>query len=312
VDFRTLGPDGPKVSRLCLGTNNFGKQLDEDRSKAIISKALEMGINILDTSNVYNEGRSEEIIGNAIHGIRSQVLIATKVGILTGEGPRTADLSRKYIERQIGESLKRLKSDYIDLYYLQRFDPHTPLEETLRTLDGLVRKNKVRHLGVSNFTLGQIEEVMGICERLGLAKPVAVQPPYNLLNRDAERDLFPYCSARRMSVLTYSPLWGGFLTGKYRIGELPQPGSRGQANRRYWEKVTKEGDFQTVERLRAVAERAGVPLGKLALAWVLRSPSVTAPIVGASSPDQVVEYFGVLDMKVQDGVFTELERALAA
>ncbi|MDA4123974.1 MAG: aldo/keto reductase [Thaumarchaeota archaeon] len=310
--FRTLGPDGPKVSRLCLGTNNFGKQLDEDGSKAIISKALEIGINFFDTSNVYNGGRSEEIIGNALHAIRSQVLIATKVGILTGEGPRTADLSRKYIERQVAESLKRLKSDYIDLYYVQRFDPHTPLEETLRTLDGLVKKNKVRYLGVSNFTLGQLEEALGICERLGLAKPVAVQPPYNLLNRDAEKDLFPYCTAHQMSVLTYSPLWGGFLTGKYQVGKPPPLGSRGLANRRYWDKVTKEGDFQTIERLRVIAEGAGVPLGKLALAWVLSNSSVTAPVVGASKPGQVVEYLGVLEMKVPDGALSGLERALAA
>jgi aryl-alcohol dehydrogenase-like predicted oxidoreductase len=295
---------------LCLGTNNFGKQLDVKSSEAIISKAVEIGINLFDTSNVYNEGHSEEIIGDALHGFRSQVLIATKVGILTGEGPRTADLSRKHIERQIRESLRRLRSDYIDLYYLQRFDPLTPLEETLRTLDGLVRDHRVRHLGISNFTLGQLDEAMRICERLGLAKPIAVQPPYSLLVREAEVELLPYCTAHGMSVLTYSPLWGGFLTGKYRMGEPPPFGSRGESNRRYWEKVTKDGDFQAIERLQAVAEKTGVPLGKLALAWVLKNKSITAPIVGASTPDQVFEYSEVLDVSVSNEVFDELERAI--
>jgi aryl-alcohol dehydrogenase-like predicted oxidoreductase len=312
VEPRTLGIDGPKVSRLCLGANNFGGQLDENRSKAILEKALEMGINMLDTSNVYNKGRSEEIIGRVVRGNRSEVLIATKVGILTTEGPRMADLSRKYIERQVSDSLKRLKTDYIDLYYVQRYDPDTPLEETLRTLDDLVKMNKVRHLGVSNFTVEQLDAAVSICDRLGLAKPLVVQPRYNLLDRQAEKDLFPYCVARRISVLTYSPLWGGFLTGKYRADAPPPPGSRGQANRWYWDRVTREGNFKAVERLSAVAAGAGIPLARLALAWVLRNPDVTAPIVGASTPEQLMDYSQVLHMEVPESVFADLESAAMA
>ena len=312
MELRTLGADGPKVSRLCLGTNNFGGQLDENQSRAVLTKAQEIGVNMLDTSNVYNEGRSEEIIGRAIQGHRSEVLIATKVGILTTSGPRTADLSRKYIEHQISDSLKRLKTDYVDLYYVQRYDPNTPLEETLRTLDGLVRKNKVRHLGVSNFTVEQLDLALSICERLELAKPVAVQPRYNLLDRQAEKELFPYCVSHRMSVLTYSPLWGGFLTGKYRKDTPPPPGSRGQANKWYWDRVTREGNFGAVERLGAVAAGTGISLASLALAWVLRNSSVTAPIVGASSPGQLVEYTQVLEMRVQENVFSNLESAAVA
>ena len=311
MELRTLGTDGPRVSRLCLGTNNFGGQLDENQSRAVLTKALDMGINMLDTSDVYNEGRSEEIIGRFVRGNRNEVLIATKVGILTAKGPRTADLSRKYIERQMSDSLKRLKTDYVDFYYVQRYDPDTPLEETLRTLDGLVKKNKVRHLGVSNFTVEQLDAAMSICEKLGLAKPVVVQPRYNLLDRHAEKDLFPYCATKRMSVLSYSPLWGGFLTGKYRIGAPPPPGSRGQANKWYWDRVTREGNFKAVERLEAAASGAGISLARLALAWVLRNPAVTAPIVGASAPEQLSEYSRVLDMRVPESVFTDLESAAA-
>jgi len=309
VELRTLGIGGPKVSRLCLGANNFGGQLDEHQSDTVLAKALEMGINMLDTSNVYNEGRSEEIVGRAVRGNRNEVLIATKVGILTSQGPKTADLSRKYIERQVSDSLKRLKTDYIDLYYVQRYDPSTPLEETLRALDGLVKKNKVRHLGVSNFTVEQLDAAMNVCERLGLTKPIVVQPRYNLLDRQAEKDLFPYSVAHQMSVLTYSPLWGGFLTGKYRANAPPPPGTRGEANRWYWDRIAREGNFKAVENLRSVAEGAGISLARLALAWVLRNPDVTAPIVGASTPEQLMEYSRVLDMEVQESVFNDLERA---
>jgi len=310
VDYKTLGPGGPRISRLCLGSNNFGKQLDEARSKAVIARALDLGINVVDTADVYNDGRSEEIIGKAVKGNRSQVIVATKVGIVVDGGPRTTDLSRRYIERQVKKSLERLRTDCIDLYYLHRFDPLTRLEETLEVLNELVRKGKVRYSGVSNFTVQQLDSVMKICENRGFEKPIAVQTQYNLLVRDAEKDLFPYSAANRTCVFTYSPLWGGFLTGKYRVGEAPPQGSRGEANRRYWDRIVTEGDFRLLERLRAVADGAGISLRELSLAWILIHPEIAAPITGASTADQLAEDCSVLSLHLESKTISELEQAI--
>lgn len=312
MEYRTIGRTGPRVSRICLGTNNFGRQLDAAKSKAVISKAIDLGVNVIDTANIYTGGRSEEIIGEAIRGNRSQVLIATKVGMAVAEGPGMTGLSRRHIEWQIGESLKRLRTDYVDIYYMHRFDPETPLEETLSTLDALVKQGKVRFVGASNFTPEQLDEAMKVCERLDLAIPAVVQPEYNMLSRDPEAGLFPYCAARGLGVFTYSPLLGGFLTGKYAKGSAPPPGSRAQANPRYWERLTSRGDFLTLDRLRAVADRAAIPLGELAIAWILRNPAVTAPIVGASTPEQVAQNCEVPRMKAPDAVFAELDGVLGA
>jgi 1-deoxyxylulose-5-phosphate synthase len=310
MDYGSLGPGGPRISRLCLGSNNFGKQLDEATSRAVMSEAFELGINMVDTADVYNDGRSEEIIGKVIQGNRSQFMVATKVGIVTDGGQRTANLSRKYIDRQVKESLKRLRTDYIDLYYLHRFDPQTPLEETLETLDGLVRRGKVRYMGVSNFSVEQLDRIIKICETRGFAKPVAVQTQYNLLTRDAEKDLFPYAKANGACIFTYSPLWGGFLTGKYRVGEAPPQGSRGEANRRYWDRIKNEGDFQLVERMRSVASEAGISLRELALAWILNNPEISAPIIGVSTADQLVEDCSVLNLHLESKTLSELDLAL--
>lgn len=308
MDYRPLGP--ARISRLCLGSNNFGKQLDRARSKAILSKAFEMGINFVDTADVYNDGRSEEVIGEAIRGNRNQVMVATKVGIITDGGPRTTDLSRKHIGRGVKESLNRLRTDYIDIYYLHGYDPQTPLEETLEALDGLVRSGKVRFAGISNFTVEQLDRVMKVCESRDYAKPVAVQAQYNLLTRDAEKDLFPYAVAKGTSILTYSPLWGGFLTGKYRVGEAPPQGSRGEANRRYWEKVTNEGNFRLVEQLRSVASEGGISLRELALAWILNNPDIAAPVIGVSTADQLVEDCNVLNLRLESRTLRAIEQAL--
>jgi len=310
VQYARLGPSGPKVSRICLGTNNFGRQLDEAKSGTVISKALDLGINIIDTANVYTDGKSEEVIGRAVRGTRDQVLIATKVGMQVGDDQASAGLSRDRIEAQATKSLKRLGTDYIDLYYLHMFDPDVSLEETLTAMDHLVRKGIVRHVGVSNFRPEQLDAAMKLCERLGLTEPVAVQPAYSLMVREPEKDLFPYCLRHKLGVFTYSPLWGGFLTGKYSRGEPPPEGSRGSASPRYWERVSKQGDFRTLEKLRAVAARAKLTLAQLAIAWILRNPAVTAPIVGASRPEQVSENCETLETKVADEVFDELESAL--
>jgi aryl-alcohol dehydrogenase (NADP+) len=311
LEYARLGPSGPKVSRLCLGTNNFGRQLDEQKSKAVISKALDLGVNVIDTANVYTDGRSEEIIGRSIRGNRDQVLIATKVGMQVGDEMGSAGLSRGNLETQVAASLRRLGTDHIDLYYMHRFDPDVPLEETLTELDSLVKRGVVRHVGVSNFRPEQLDATMKLCERLGLTKPLAVQPAYSLVSREPERDLFPYCVRHGLGVFTYSPLWGGFLTGKYGQGAPPPEGSRGSASPMYWDRVSKQGDFRTLEKLKAVAARAGMPLAQLAVAWILRNPAVTAPIIGASRPEQVAEDCEVVGIKIAEEVFDELESVLA-
>ena len=300
------------MSRLCLGTNNFGKQLDEATAKPVISKALELGINMVDTADVYNEGRSEEIIGKAVQDRRDEVMVATKAGIVTDGGPRNVNLSAKYLERKAGESLKKLRTKYIDLFYLHRFDPDTPLEESLGEVDRLIKGGKVRYLGLSNFTASQVGKAIEICEAKGYAKPVAVQTQYSLLAREADRELIPYSQSKGLGVFAYSPLWGGLLTGKYRKGENPPKGSRGEANRRYWERVEKEGDFGLLGRLEGVAHGAGLTLRDMALAWILQNQGVTAPVVGASNPEQVDENCRAVDLRLEPEVARLVQEALGS
>src|SRR5271169_5717236 len=198
LEYRVVGRTGLKVSRMSLGTNNFGRDADEATSIRVIRKAMDLGINSIDTANVYSGRRSEEIIGKAVHGDRDRFVIATKVGSDMGEGPNDAGLSRKHIVSQVSESLRLLQTDHIDIYYMHRFDQHTPLEETLNTFDTLVRQGKVLYLACSNFTVENMRAVNEASDRLGLERIVALQPPYNLLNREAEKELLPYCQANGM------------------------------------------------------------------------------------------------------------------
>lgn len=307
--YKRLGWTGLKVSQLCLGANNFGTQVDEETTVRIIEQAVDSGINIIDTANIYTNGRSEELIGRAVRGNRDELIIATKVGMNMGDRPNRGGLSRKHILWQVRESLRRLQTDYIDVYYLHRYDPETPLEETLRTMDRLVKDGKVRYVACSNFTAAQLEEAKRVCDDLDLEGFSAVQPVYNLLQREIEKDLLPYCRQENLGVLTYSPLAGGFLTGKYRLGESPPSGSRGAANPLYWERIRNEGDFSRLDRLLALADGSKTPLHHLAVAWQLKNPSVTSVILGASRPEQVAENCRALEEGVQDRVLETLEKA---
>jgi aryl-alcohol dehydrogenase-like predicted oxidoreductase len=306
MNYKNLGKSGLKVSQICLGTNNFGGQVCEKDSIEIINKALDCGINVLDTADVYTGGKSEEIIGRAVRGRRDEVVIATKVGFGTGPGPNQGGLSRKHVLSQVEHSLKSLQTDFIDIYYLHRFDPETPLEETLRTFNGLVREGKVRYIACSNFTAWQMAEAHEICEIHDLEKLVAAQPPYNLLQRDIEKDILPYCQREGLGVLTYTPLMGGFLTGKYSRTSPPPAGSRYQYNPRFWERVNKESNFTVLEQIESVADDVGVPMFKLAIAWILKNPIVTAPIVGASSTEQVEENCQTVEINVDDETYRRL------
>jgi aryl-alcohol dehydrogenase-like predicted oxidoreductase len=255
---------------------------------------------------MYTRGRSEEIIGKALKGRRDEVVIATKVGFNIGQGPNQGGLSRKHILSQVEQSLRRLETTFIDLYYLHRFDPETPLDETLRTFNDLVHEGKVRYIACSNFTAWQLAKAHEVCVANDLEKLIAVQPPYNLLQRDIERDLLPYFQQEGLGVLTYTPLMGGLLTGKYVKDAPPPTGSRFEYNPRFWERVNKESTFTVLQQLDRVAVDAKVPLSKLALAWILKNPIITAPIVGASTVEQVEENCHTAEITIDDEIYRKL------
>lgn len=312
MNYKRVGKSGLKVSQICLGSNNFGGQVNEQDSMKIIKKAIDLGINIIDSADTYTEGRSEQIIGKAVQGYRDEVIITTKVGLGLGPppihdpgliGPNKMGLSRKHILSQFKHSLESLKTDFIDIYYLHQFDPNTPLEETLRTLNDLVREGKVRYIGCSNFVAWHIAKAHEICEKYNLEKFIAVEPPYNLLTRDIEKDLLPYCQQEELGVLTYSALGSGFLTGKYVRNAPPPAGSKLSA--RQLERKN-EKDFATVQQLESVAKEVGVPLHKLAIAWILKNPLITAPIIASSKVEQVEENCQLTEVKISDEIYRKL------
>ncbi len=292
-----LGRTGLPVSRLCLGTMTFGLQCDEPASVAILNRAAEGGITFLDTSDVYplggtdaTIGRTEEILGRWLRGRRQNFIVATKCFGATGPRPWDRGLSRKHIMDALDASLKRLQTDYVDLYQAHHPDPDTPIDETLRAFDDVVRAGKARYVGCSNYAAWQTAQALGRSDVLGLARFETVQPRYNLLFRQMERELFPLCADEGLAVIPYNPIAGGLLSGKHRRDAGPTAGTRftlGTAARRYQERYWREREFETIETLRGLAAEAGMSLVQLALAWVLANPVVTAPIVGASRPEQL-------------------------
>ncbi|HUH99514.1 MAG TPA: aldo/keto reductase [Nitrososphaerales archaeon] len=295
---------------MTLGTNNFGRDVDEATSIRIVRKAIDLGINSVDTANVYAKRRSEELIGKAIKGDRDRFVIATKLGHDVGEGPNDSGLSRKHILWQLEESLRLLETDHIDIYYMHKFDPETPLEETLKTFDQLVRDGKVLYLGCSNFTVENIKAMNEVSQRLGLERIVVLQPPYNLLNREAEKDLLPFCRSEGLGVITYSALAGGFLTGKYLEGVPAPSGTRGAMYSRFWGRMNQHQNYVTVEGFKALAQKAGMPLSQVALNWIAKNPAVTSMIVGASRPEQVEENVRQLETKPPEEILQSLDAML--
>src|SRR5262249_25173190 len=297
MKIRRMGNTGLKVSEICLGTMTFGHQCDERTSFAILDKATTAGVTFIDTADAYpvpptNEtaGRTEEIIGKWLHGKRERFVIATKCRMRVGPGPNDEGLSRKHIMKAAEDSLRRLRTDFIDLYQAHSPDPETPLEESLRAFDDLVRQGKVRYVGCSNYPAWQTALALGISERVGLARFDCVQPRYNLLYREIESELLPLCRFAGLGVIVYNPLAGGFLTGKYRSLETPAPGTRftlGKTGELYRERYWHQAQLEAVDELRAFLESRGKKLVETAIAWVLTQAGITSAIVGASRPEQL-------------------------
>ena len=310
MEYRYLGPTGVKISVLCLGCLTFGRELDETASLRIVGRYLESGGNFLDTANVYSRGRSETIVGKAIRDHREEFVLATKVRQRMGDGVNEQGLSRKHIIHQVEESLRRLHTDYIDLYYLHCWDEAVDLEETLRTVDDLVRSGKIRYWGISNFTGWQIALAVTIAEREGLARPVALQPQYSLIVRDIEREVLPAATAFGLGLFPWSPLARGFLTGKYRHGELPPADTRFRRSSSWldeWRRWDRERNWRTVEAVEEIARARGRTHAQIALNWLINRPGVTGPIIGATSIEQLEENLGAVGWELSPAETEQLE-----
>ena len=297
MEYRFLGRTGLKVSELCMGTQTFGWGADEPTAHRMASMFVEAGGNFFDTSNIYNEGQSETMLGNWLskQPDRSQLVIATKVFFPTGKGPNDTGLTRKHILTQVEISLRRLKTDYIDLYQAHCWDASTPLEETLRAFDDLVRAGKVRYIGASNYTPSQLMRAIMLSEMHGWARYDCLQPEYSLLVRSTEWELLPLCREQGLGLIAWSPLAGGWLSGKYRRNAPPPPDSRvGRADR--WDDLPEQREsertWRIIDELWRIAEQRGVTPAQVALNWVRQQPGVTAPIFGARTPEQLAENLG--------------------
>lgn len=311
-----FGRTGLKVSRLCLGTMTFGYQCDEDTSRAILDAADAAGIDFIDTADVYPIGappdlfgRTEEIVGRWMHGRRDDYIVATKCFFPTGRKPWDSGNSRKNINRAIDASLRRLQTDYVDLYQVHSWDAETPIDETLSALQDLVTAGKVRYLGCSNFLAYQLARSIGRAEVLGISRFECIQPRYNLLFRENERELFPLCTDEKTAVIPYNPLAGGFLTGKHRPG-APTEGTRftlGYAAGRYQERYWNDRMFESLEQIREIAEETGVSMATLAVQWVLANPVITSPIIGASRPEQLADAVAAASAPLDAGVKQRLD-----
>lgn len=311
MKYRQLGRSGLWVSVVGLGTNQFGGKVDEKGVAEIIDAALDLGVNFIDTADVYTGGKSEETIGKAIAKRRDQVVLATKVGSRTGDGPNDVGASRRHIIAGVEASLRRLGTEYIDLYQIHRFDPHTPFEETMRALDDLVRSGKVRYIGASNYAAWQLCRANDVAEMRGWTPFISIQPHYHMLERSIEKELVPYCEAFGVGIIPYFPLAGGFLTGKYRRGQAPPPGSRGEASA-YVQQYFTERNFDVIERLEAFAKARGKSMAELAIAWLIARPQVASVIAGVTSVAQLQHNVKASEWELSAEEMQEIEHILSS
>ena len=313
--YRKLGDFGVKVSEISLGSwLTYGGSVEDEQATACIHRAFELGVNFFDTANVYRRGAAEEVTGRALKGIpRDDYFLATKVYFPMGDGPNDRGLSRKHIMEQCHASLKRLGTDYVDLYQCHRADADTPLEETLRALDDLVTQGKVLYVGVSEWSAQRIEEARRIQAELNLDPLSSNQPEYSMLQRRIEAEIIPLCAREGVGQVVFSPLAQGVLTGKYTRGQAPPDDSRAASSRmggfiRRW---LADEVLACVDRLRTVADQAGMTVAQLALAWVLREPNVASAIIGATRPSQLEENCAAAGVRLDADVLAAAEKAVA-
>jgi aryl-alcohol dehydrogenase-like predicted oxidoreductase len=291
----------------------YGGSVAEEQARACIYRAYELGINFFDTANVYMQGAAEEIVGRGLEGFaRDSYFLATKVYFPMGEGPNDRGLSRKHVTEQCHASLRRLGVDYLDLYQCHRYDEDTPLEETLRALDDLVRQGKVLYVGVSEWTADQIADALRLAGEMNLDRIVSNQPRYNMIQRQIEAEVIPLCEREGVGQVVFSPLAQGVLTGKYRPGEAPEQGTRAAdpESNRFMRELMNEEVLSAVDRLRPLASEAGLSMSQLALAWVLRQDNVSSAIIGASRPEQVEDNAAAAGVRLSPDVASEIDGVL--
>ena len=310
MNYTKLGNTGLKVSPVCLGTNMFGAgYVSDDRAASVIDAAFDAGINFVDTADAYNAGHSEVVVGKAVHGRRDDFVVATKGFIATGDGPNDVGLSRKHLISAVEASLRRLDTDYIDLYQVHYYDPDTPLEESLRTLDDLVRAGKIRYIGCSNFAAWQLMKALWVSDKHGFERFQSVQPEYNLGKRDIEGELFDACDDQGVGIIPYQIFMGGILTGRYDRSS-PPPDDSHMASRHaqramgtYWNERT----FDMVESLKTIAAELEISVPQLLIAWALSRPQITSVIVGASRPEQAYANAEVASIRLPDAVVERMD-----
>jgi 1-deoxyxylulose-5-phosphate synthase len=313
LQYVNLGSTGLKVSRLCLGCMTYGAKtwrawvLSEEEGRPFIRRALEAGITFFDTADVYSQGVSEEILGRALKDFgppRDRLVIATKVHGVMGDDPNARGLSRKHILHAIDASLHRLGTDYVDLYQIHRFDPSTPMEETLEALTDVVRAGKALHIGASSMFTWQFAQYLHLARAHGWARFVTMQNHYNLIYREEEREMIPFCRSERIGVIPWSPLARGVLAGSRQAGTTRARSD--EFSRRLYD-ATQEADERVIDRVAKVAEAHGVPPARVALAWLLQKPGVTAPIIGASKPHHIDDAIAALELKLSPEDIAALE-----
>ncbi|MFC5760294.1 aldo/keto reductase [Rhizobium sp. GCM10022189] len=318
MQYKKFGRTGLTVSRLIIGTGTFGKQTDEAESFRMLDRVADAGVNIIDTADIYpggadltEVGRAEEFTGRWLKGKRSNFIVGTKAGFPMGPQQWDRGTSRKHLMDAIDASLKRLDTDYVDLYQVHTDDTETPLDETAEALDAIVRSGKARYIGVSNFLAYRLARAIGRQETLRLARYVSAQPRYNLLFREIERDLLPLAQEENLAVIPFNPLAGGLLTGKYRQSQSPDKGrfsaEVGSFGAMYKARYWHEREFDTITRLGAIAEEIGEPLPKLAVAWILANPAVTSVILGASRTEQLADTLAAADYGLDPEVKAKLD-----
>lgn len=320
MKYVKFGRTGLKVSELCLGTMTFGFQCDEAESTAILDTAFDAGITFIDTADMYPNGHKGELAGDterimgrwmaSTPGRREDVIVASKFYAPMGSNPWDMGGSRKHILDAIDGSLERLQTDYLDLFQIHFWDKDTPLDETLGALDDVVRAGKVRYIGCSNYTGWQLARAIGRSEALGIVRYESVQPRYNLLFRNAERELLPLCEHDDIAVIPYNPLAGGFLSGKHRSVEELTAGGRfehGSQAERYRERYWAEDKFSVVEQMKPLADEAGISMVEMAIGWTLANPIVTSPIIGASKPDQLADGIAATETPLDGDLKAQLD-----